>query len=378
VLFAAFLGYNPIQQLLGPVLNQLPADQASFLTGRAFFPQLISGPFSDGLTDAFWFAIIASLVAVVASWLCVSRKQPEIGHESVGVELAAVASDAGTMATELVNAPYEPAHRRNSRAAVPGTPGTVIGRVVTTGGVGVANGVVTVTGADGQQIERARVGADGAYLLYGLGHGAYTLIVAASGFQPEAAAVTMNGRGITRDFVLTGNGVVSGILRSSVDGPGVPAAAVLATDTTGQVVGRADTDPDGRFSLVGLPFGQITITTQVANHRPQAVTALVTDREAALVDIVLELAGLVRGTVSGPDGHPLPAATVSVHDPAGAVVATTTTDELGGYELTDLRPGAYTVVTSLFEPAVVQVDLGAEGLSDVDVRLAPVRAAAKG
>ena len=44
VLFAAFLGYNPVQQLLGPVLATLPPDQASYLTGRSFFPQLITGP----------------------------------------------------------------------------------------------------------------------------------------------------------------------------------------------------------------------------------------------------------------------------------------------------------------------------------------------
>ena len=69
VLFAAFLGYNPVQQLLGPVLGTLPPDQASYLTGRSFFPQLITGPFSDGLTAAFWFAIVACLIAAGASWL---------------------------------------------------------------------------------------------------------------------------------------------------------------------------------------------------------------------------------------------------------------------------------------------------------------------
>jgi MFS family permease len=69
VLFAAFLGYNPMQQLLGPVLGTLPAAQASFLTGRSFFPHLISGPFADGLAVAFWFAFAACLVAAVASLL---------------------------------------------------------------------------------------------------------------------------------------------------------------------------------------------------------------------------------------------------------------------------------------------------------------------
>ena len=74
VLFAAFLGYNPVQQLLGPTLATLPAGQADYLTGRSFFPQLISGPFSDGLTAAFWFAIVACVVAAVASWFSGARR----------------------------------------------------------------------------------------------------------------------------------------------------------------------------------------------------------------------------------------------------------------------------------------------------------------
>lgn len=69
VLFASFLGYNPIKELLGDVLAVVPPDQAAYLTGRSFFPQLISGPFSDGLTEAFWFATIACVVAAVASLL---------------------------------------------------------------------------------------------------------------------------------------------------------------------------------------------------------------------------------------------------------------------------------------------------------------------
>src|SRR5438876_3408543 len=67
-LFASFLGYNPIKTLLGPhVLGQLPAGQAHALTGRSFFPHLISGPFHTALVYAFVFAIAACLVAAVAS-----------------------------------------------------------------------------------------------------------------------------------------------------------------------------------------------------------------------------------------------------------------------------------------------------------------------
>ncbi|MEC3992364.1 MFS transporter [Actinacidiphila sp. DG2A-62] len=73
-LFAAFLGYNPIQELLGPdLLGKLPAANAHTLTGREFFPHLISGPFHDGLVVVFSLAIVMSLVAAAAS-LIRSRK----------------------------------------------------------------------------------------------------------------------------------------------------------------------------------------------------------------------------------------------------------------------------------------------------------------
>ncbi|MFF4648633.1 MFS transporter [Streptomyces sp. NPDC001380] len=67
-LFAAFLGCNPVGRLLGPdVLGHLPAGNAHTLTGREFFPHLISGPFHDGLVVVFWLAIAMSLVAAAAS-----------------------------------------------------------------------------------------------------------------------------------------------------------------------------------------------------------------------------------------------------------------------------------------------------------------------
>ncbi len=69
ILFAAFLGYNPIQHLVGPaVLSHLPGAGQVLLTGRSFFPHLISAPFRSGLHAAFAFAIVACLVAAVASW----------------------------------------------------------------------------------------------------------------------------------------------------------------------------------------------------------------------------------------------------------------------------------------------------------------------
>jgi MFS family permease len=68
ILFAAFLGYNPIQHLVGAhALAALPAAQHALVAGRSFFPNLIAGPFRNGLHEAFLFAIIACLLAAAAS-----------------------------------------------------------------------------------------------------------------------------------------------------------------------------------------------------------------------------------------------------------------------------------------------------------------------
>jgi MFS family permease len=105
VLFAAFLGYNPIQQLLGGQLSSLPPDQASFLTGRSFFPNLISGPFQSGLAVAFGFAIVVCLIGAVASLLTKDARPKD--RESVGEELAAVAGESGSGPSELVSPAVE-------------------------------------------------------------------------------------------------------------------------------------------------------------------------------------------------------------------------------------------------------------------------------
>ena len=65
-LFAAFLGYNPVKTLLGPtgVLAHLPASNVATLTGKRFFPELISQPFHHGLVIVFTVAM--ALLALAA------------------------------------------------------------------------------------------------------------------------------------------------------------------------------------------------------------------------------------------------------------------------------------------------------------------------
>ena len=103
VLFAAFLGYNPMQQLLGPhLLAHLPAGHALYVQGRQFFPHLITAPFHDGLGVAFAFAIAANVIAAIASLLTGPRPRSGAAPEPLGAELAAVAGEGGIEPSELV------------------------------------------------------------------------------------------------------------------------------------------------------------------------------------------------------------------------------------------------------------------------------------
>ncbi len=79
VLFAAFLGYNPVQHLVGThALAALSAHSRTLLTGRSFFPHIISTPFARGLHETFVFSIVACLIAAGASLLRGGRYYAEV------------------------------------------------------------------------------------------------------------------------------------------------------------------------------------------------------------------------------------------------------------------------------------------------------------
>jgi MFS family permease len=80
-LFASLLGYNPMQQLLGPaVLAHLPHHAATVVAGRTFFPTLLAAPFSDGLTVTFMFGAIACAIAALVSAVPTDGQRALIGR----------------------------------------------------------------------------------------------------------------------------------------------------------------------------------------------------------------------------------------------------------------------------------------------------------
>ncbi|HYA50044.1 MAG TPA: MFS transporter, partial [Streptosporangiaceae bacterium] len=93
-LFAAFLGYNPVKTLLGPtgVLAHLPASHVAVLTGKRFFPELISQPFHHGLVIVFTTAMALLALAAFVSALRGARFVHE--EHAVGSEPGSTAEAA--------------------------------------------------------------------------------------------------------------------------------------------------------------------------------------------------------------------------------------------------------------------------------------------
>src|SRR5882757_5408252 len=349
VLFAAFLGYNPIQSILGPVLGHLSTSQADFLTGRSFFPSLISGPFQQGLQVVFWFAVIACVVAAVASWL-VGKRNAAFKAESVGEELAAVAGEGAFADSDLV---------------VPVREVVFSGRVRTRSGSGVGGAIITVTGPDGSQVDRVPVDSAGRYELNDLRNGTYTLIVTAPGYRPAAGTVAITGTPGDQDFELAGGGLVSGTVRS--DGIPVPLAAILISDVDGQILAQVAADAAGRYRIEGLPDGDAVLTASAPGYEPTAEPVGLVAAHPSTVDLDLPVQAAVHGVVSAPDGPVVAGATVTALDGDGRVVATAVTGPDGSYRLTGLPSGDYTVVTSVYEPVAVRVSARAGELATADV-----------
>ena len=82
-LFAAFLGYNPIAELLAPFhALQQPGVNADVLTGQTFFPQLITEPFHSGLVVVFIAATVMMVLGLIASIFNPGRYADEPGADN--------------------------------------------------------------------------------------------------------------------------------------------------------------------------------------------------------------------------------------------------------------------------------------------------------
>jgi MFS family permease len=105
-LFSAFLGYNPVHTLLAPtgILSHLPKHNVAVLTGKQFFPQLISGPFHHGLVIVF---TMAATVLVIAAILALRHGGSEIVKQRAAMEARVTPNPVETEAEKAETAAAE-------------------------------------------------------------------------------------------------------------------------------------------------------------------------------------------------------------------------------------------------------------------------------
>jgi MFS family permease len=210
-LFASLLGYNPMQTLLGPqVLAQVGPQQAEFLTGRSFFPSLITGPFGDGLTFALVFAAGCCVVAALASLL---RGGKYAYQEPSSVTVVAEASGPAVDGAAVDGAAVDGAAAGANGAAVGnGHPvdGHVAGRLLQGRVLGPdatpAPAVLTLVDRAGRQAGRAISDDEGHFCLEPPTAGDFLVIATPRGSDgsvaPRATQVSVSAVPVDLDLVL--------------------------------------------------------------------------------------------------------------------------------------------------------------------------------
>ncbi|WP_427165559.1 MFS transporter [Streptomyces sp. C1-1] len=155
------------------------------------------------------------------------------------------------------------------------------------------------------------------------------------------------------------------------DGTVLARAALTLIDVTGRQIGRGASGADGRYALPTPGTGSYVLIAAAGGHQPQAVTVTVGEHPVEL-DIALGGAGRLAGQVRTADGTPVPDATITLTDVRGEVVATTRSGREGGYLVTELVAGEYTLAASAYtyRPVALPVTVQASRETRQDVELA--------
>nr|WP_202454352.1 MFS transporter [Streptomyces sp. SID4913] len=187
--------------------------------------------------------------------------------------------------------------------------------------------------------------------------------------EPAAIPSARTDPGTTSAGYLSGV-PVSGSVQHP-DGTKVPRAALTLIDVQGQQVGRGASGDEGRYALSVPGAGSYVLIAAAGGHQPQAVSVTVGERPVEL-DVVLGGAGRLAGTVVTADGVPVRDAAVTLTDVRGEVVASTRTGREGGYVITELVAGEYTLAASApaFRPAALPVSVQAARETRQDIELA--------
>lgn len=254
-----------------------------------------------------------------------------------------------------------------------GSGSILFGRVYDARGVAVIGATLTLISPSGRQLGRALSGQDGFYEIAAPAPGTYVLIASAEGRRPDASTAILGSNPVSYDVTLTTLAGLTGTVARTGDGAPVSGATVTALDMRGEVLAAAESDATGGFDLAGLPEGEFTVAVSAFGYHPTAVSARVSSRDTALLEVLLRPGVRVAGVVRG-GGRPLAQARVTLTDSLGNVIETVATDADGAYTFGNLDEGTYTVVATGYAPSTAQVHVGehdVDGL-DMDLRAEPL------
>lgn len=309
--------------------------------------------YADAMPRIFLYLVPVLVVGLLVA--CFLKEKPLLPHD-------VPATDAETGRATGPNAPVPPT--RSPYATAP-----VRGMVQHSDGTVVPRAALTLIDVAGQQIGRAASGEDGRYTLPTPAAGAYVLIAAAGGHQPQAISVTLGERPVELDIVLGGGaGRLSGSVRTA-EGTPVPDAAITLTDVHGEVVATTRAGREGGYAIPELVAGEYTLAVSAPAFRPAALPVTVRASRETHQDVELVGGAVLRGTVRAGGGRPVEDARVTLLDLTGNVVDSLTTGADGTFRFADLASGEYTVIATGYPPVATVLQVAGGGPTERDLHL---------
>ncbi|MGW1323499.1 MFS transporter [Streptomyces antibioticus] len=366
---AAVFGTLFAGRLTDALHERLPAD-AGLPDPESLTPQLVHalppalrdayvGAYADAMPRIFLYLVPVLVAGLLIA--CFLKEKPLVSHPTAGTEPAPV---------PVPQARTHPADDRTSLAFRPpytaGIP--VCGTVQHPDGTVVPRAALTLIDVSGQQIGRGASGDDGRYALSTPGTGAYVLIAAAGGHQPQAVSVTVGERPVELDVVLGGAGRLAGTVVTA-DGTPVRDAVVTLTNVHGEVVAATRSGREGGYVITDLVAGEYTLAGSAPAFRPAALPVTVQASRETRQDVELAGGAVLRGTVRAGGGRPVEDARVTLLDAAGNVVDTLTTGPDGTFRFVDLSSGEYTVIAAGYPPVATVLQVAGGGRTERDLQL---------
>ncbi|ARP73163.1 MFS transporter [Streptomyces pluripotens] len=357
---AAVFGTLFADRLARSLSRELPRHAATRLPDPdSITPQLVHA-LPPVLRDAYVRAyadamprIFLYLVPVLVLGLFIAfflKEKPLVSHHAPEQE------------TVPVNTPI-PQARSSYPAGIP-----VCGTVQHPDGTAVPRAALTLIDAAGQQIGRGASGEDGRYALSTPGSGAYVMIAAAGGHQPQAVSVTVGERPVDLDVVLGGAGRLAGSVLTA-DGSPVRDATVTLTNVHGEVVAATRSSREGGYVITELVAGEYTLAASAPAFRPAALPVTVQASRETRQDVELAGGAVLKGTVRASGGRAVEDARVTLLDAAGNVVDTLTTGADGTFRFVDLSSGEYTLIAAGYPPVATVLQVAGGGRTERDLQL---------